>query len=57
LIYPRPGPAKSVYEYTAWFAVMPAAFKVIELANAGERNPERWCDGVLHEFRAPPPHA
>jgi hypothetical protein len=27
-----------------------AAQKIIELAKAGERNPERLCEGVLKEF-------
>jgi hypothetical protein len=27
------------------------ARKIIELAKAGERDPERLCDGVLEEFR------
>jgi hypothetical protein len=31
------------------------AQKVIALAKAGERDPERLCDGVLLEFRAAPP--
>ena len=30
--------------------------EVIELAKAGERNPERLCEGVLKEF-GPPPRA
>ena len=30
------------------------ANKIIELAKAGERDPERLCDGVLKEFRDPP---
>jgi hypothetical protein len=33
------------------------ARKIIDLARAGERNSERLCDGVLKEFRAPPPSA
>jgi hypothetical protein len=31
------------------------AQKIIALAKAGERDPERLCEGVLQEFR-PPPH-
>jgi hypothetical protein len=31
------------------------AQKVIALAKAGERDPERLCDGVLLEFRRPSP--
>ena len=31
------------------------ARKIMDLAKAGERDPERLCEGVLHEFRAPPP--
>jgi hypothetical protein len=31
------------------------AHKVIALAKAGERDPERLCDGVLLELRRPPP--
>jgi hypothetical protein len=31
------------------------AQKVIALAKAGKRDPERLCDGVLLEFRRPPP--
>jgi hypothetical protein len=31
------------------------AQKVIALAKAGECDPERLCDGVLLEFRRPPP--
>jgi hypothetical protein len=31
------------------------ARKIVDLAKAGERDPERLCEGVLHEFRAPPP--
>ena len=31
------------------------AHKIIELAQAGERDPERLCEGVLQEFRGPPP--
>jgi hypothetical protein len=30
------------------------AHKIMDLAKAGERDPERLCDGVLQEFRAPP---
>jgi hypothetical protein len=30
------------------------AHKIIELAKAGERDPDRLCDDVLKEFRAPP---
>jgi hypothetical protein len=30
------------------------AQKIIALAKTGERDPERLCDGVLKEFRAPP---
>jgi hypothetical protein len=30
------------------------AQKIIALAKAGERDPERMCDGVMKEFRAPP---
>jgi hypothetical protein len=30
------------------------AHKIIGLAKAGERDPERLCDGVLQEFRKPP---
>jgi hypothetical protein len=32
------------------------ARKIMDLAKAGERDPERLCEGVLHEFRSPPPH-
>jgi hypothetical protein len=31
------------------------ARKIMDLAKAGERDPERLCEGVLHESRAPPP--
>jgi hypothetical protein len=31
------------------------ARKIMDLAKAGERDPERLCEGVLHEFRGPPP--
>ena len=31
------------------------ARRIMDLAKAGERNPERLCQGVLHEFRGPPP--
>lgn len=31
------------------------AHKIIELAKAGERDPERLCDGVLQEFCRPTP--
>ena len=31
------------------------ARKIIALAKAGERDPERLCEGVLQEFRGPPP--
>jgi hypothetical protein len=31
------------------------AHKIMALAKAGERDPERLCDGVLTEFRRPPP--
>lgn len=31
------------------------ARKIIDLAKAGERDPERLCDGVIKEFRAAPP--
>jgi hypothetical protein len=27
----------------------------MDLAKAGERDPERLCEGVLYEFRASPP--
>ena len=30
------------------------AHKIMDLAKAGERDPERLCDGVLKEFRYPP---
>jgi hypothetical protein len=30
------------------------AHKIIEPAKAGERDPDRLCDAVLKEFRAPP---
>ena len=33
------------------------AHKIIELAKAGERDPERLCEGVLQHFRAQPPQA
>ena len=33
------------------------ARKIMDLAKAGERDPERLCEGVLHEFRAPPPQS
>jgi hypothetical protein len=33
------------------------AQKIMALAKAGERDPERLCDGVLIEFRRPPPQA
>jgi hypothetical protein len=31
------------------------AQKIITLAKAGERDPERLCEGVLKDFRKPPP--
>jgi hypothetical protein len=31
------------------------AHKIIDIAQAGERNPERLCDGVLREIHAAPP--
>jgi hypothetical protein len=31
------------------------AHKIVDLAKAGERDPERLCEGVLKEFRGPPP--
>ena len=31
------------------------ARRIMDLAKAGERDPERLCEGVLHEFRGPPP--
>jgi hypothetical protein len=30
------------------------AHKIIDMAKAGERDPERLCEGVLRQFRAPP---
>jgi hypothetical protein len=33
------------------------AEKIVDLAKAGERDPERMCEGVLLQFRAPPPRA
>ena len=33
------------------------ARKIIDLAKAGERDPERLCDRVFMEFRQPPPKA
>ena len=33
------------------------AQKIMALARAGERDPERLCDGVLMQFRQPPPQA
>jgi hypothetical protein len=33
------------------------ARKVMELAKAGERDPERLCEGVLMHFQQPPPKA
>jgi hypothetical protein len=30
------------------------AHKIIELAKAGERDPDRMCDGVMKEFRERP---
>jgi hypothetical protein len=32
------------------------AHKIIELAKAGERDPERLCEDVMKQFRAAPPH-
>jgi len=31
------------------------ARRIMDLAKAGERDPERLCEGVLYEFRASPP--
>jgi hypothetical protein len=31
------------------------ADKIIELAKAGERDPERLCEGIMKEFRAARP--
>ena len=31
------------------------ARRIMDLAKAGERNPERLCEAVLYEFRTPPP--
>jgi hypothetical protein len=31
------------------------AHRIMDLAKAGERDSERLCEGVLKEFRAPPP--
>jgi len=31
------------------------AHRIMDLAKGGERDPERLCEGVLEEFRAPPP--
>ena len=31
------------------------ASKIIALAKAGERDPERLCESVMKEFRRPPP--
>jgi len=33
------------------------ANKIMELARAGERDPERLCDAVLMHFQQPPPQA
>jgi hypothetical protein len=33
------------------------AQKIVELAETGERDPERLCDRVLMQFRQPPPQA
>ena len=33
------------------------AGRIVELAQAGERDPERMCDRVWVEFGLPPPHA
>jgi hypothetical protein len=30
------------------------ARKIVDLAKAGERDPDRLCEGVLLEFRGPP---
>jgi hypothetical protein len=30
------------------------ARKIMDLAKAGEHDPERLCEGVLKEFRSPP---
>ena len=30
------------------------ARKIINLAKAGERDPERFCEAMMKEFRAPP---
>jgi hypothetical protein len=30
------------------------AHKIMALAKAGERDPERLCDGVMKEYRGPP---
>jgi hypothetical protein len=34
---------------------MALARRIMDLAKAGERDPERLCEGVLYEFRASPP--
>ena len=31
------------------------ARRIMDLAKAGERDPERLCEGMSHEFRTPPP--
>jgi hypothetical protein len=38
-------------------AVAMIANRIIELAKAGERNPDLLCERVLNDLRAPPPQA
>ena len=38
-------------------AVAIIANRIIELAKAGERNPDLLCERVLNDLRAPPPQA
>jgi hypothetical protein len=38
-------------------AVAMIANRIIELAKAGERNPDLLCERVLSDLRAPPPQA
>ena len=38
-------------------AVAIIANRIIELAKAGERNPDLLCERILNDLRAPPPQA
>jgi hypothetical protein len=56
-LVPPVGPANDILNNVRDFVSLRAAIdvgQVINLAKAGERDPERLCEAMMKEFRAPP---